>query len=233
MTTFKQKINSKYQVVEAKLSGIREHPLSDRIKLLKKVEPEEGGSTVLAYDLPEGIWTKLFGIFTSVFKEYDIPIKQPLDKTPHVTLAYIINAKDEEIEKAKTLATSINAQAFKVNGVTFLVGVDKNVYVVLDLTVTSAYRKLYNSIQNMVGRNRLREFRTFWKGHIPHASIGIIDKKYKDLETELKEAQQKLSKIVRQEKIVFIPKFIEVHKNTQLNDLFTPELVDYKPLLDA
>lgn len=234
--SFVQQVNARYSVIEAKISGLREHPLSERIKQLKKPEPQKGTATIMAFDLPEGIWTKLFGKFSEITNQSNIPFKKPMDKTPHVTLAYIINATDDELEKAKTMAKEIGVKPFVINGVTFLPGTDGNIYVALDLNVTSAYRKLYNAIEKMVGRDRLREFRTFWKGHIPHASIGIIDGKYKSSVPILKDIEKKLTKLVKTEHITFVPNFIEVHKDTKLGDAvnkFSPEMIDYTSLTEA
>lgn len=234
--SFVQTVNSRYTIVEAKISGIIEHPVSERLRLLKKKSPPQSGpTTVLAFDLPEGIWTRLFGKFSDVTKQAEIPLKKPLDKTPHVTLAYIINATEGELEKAKEMAKEISPKPLVINGVTFLPGMDGNVYVALDLSVTSAYRCLYNNIQSLVGQNRLREFRTFWKGHIPHASIGIIDGKYKENKQALKRIEKELTKIVKAEHIVFVPHFIEIHKDTKLGDAvnkFSPEMIDYTSLTE-
>ena len=223
--TFKNKVEATYTLVEvdAKLHGLLAHPLSDRLKLLKKVTPQAGPSTVIAYDLKEGVWSDLFGKFSVELAKHNIAIKPPLDKTPHVTLAYIINATDDEVEKAKELAKPITP--LTVQGVSFLKGkMTKDIYVVLDLAVTSAYRKVFNAIEAMVGRDRIVDYRTVWQGHIPHASIGIIA----DVGDREKEAQKSLSQIAKSEKITFMPKFVEVHLNTKVGGPFTPEMVDWK-----
>lgn len=223
MQSFKTIVYTNYRV-EAKLSSLREHPLSERVELLKKPKREEGPPTVIGYDLTEGMWTELFEQFSIILSKNGIKLKPPVDKAPHVSLAYIKNATDEEIEKIKsTVSTEITP--FTVAGITFLLGQNKkDVYVALDLEVTSTYRKMYNAIQNLVGRERLGDFRTFWKGHIPHASIGIIDQVDKKL---LKKLQKELDGLVKAKRIVFTPTFIEVHKDTKMAGLFTPELIDY------
>jgi len=230
MQSFNARVYAKYQV-ESKLSGLLEHPISERLKLLKKVKPEKGSTTVLGYDLLEGVWSKLFTKFAAVVKEYNVTLKPPLDKTPHVTLAYIINATAEEIEKAKESAKAITTP-FRVNGVLFLKGKQtKDFFVVLTLQVNKEFRKVFNAIENMVGRQRVVEFRTIWHGHVPHASIGIISDFIE--KNKIKEIETKLSKIVKTEQIAFMPKFVEVHKNTgKVGGPFVPEMIDYTSLVD-
>ena len=231
--SFVQQVNARYQVVEAKISGLREHPLSERIKLIKKPKVQEGISTVIAFDLVEGTWTNLFGKFAKVTESYNIPLKPPLDKTPHVTLAYIVNATESEIKQAMQLAKTISQEPLVVYEVVALLGADKNTYIALHLQVTSGYRKLYNEITKIVGRNRVKEFRDFWKGHIPHASIGIIDKKFSDKKEEIKLITRRLTDLVKSEQIKFMPKFVEIHKDTKLGNKFSPEMIDYDSLVDA
>lgn len=222
--TFAAQVHEKYQV-EAKIHGLIDHPLSDRIKLIKKNKKQPGPTTVVAYDLKEGVWTELFHKFSAELAKRQIKLKPPLDKTPHVTLAYIINASQDELEKVKQASKTITP--FTVEGVSFLKGkATKDIYVVLDLAVTQSYRAIFNFIEKLVGRDRVVDYRTVWKGHIPHASIGTIV----DAGSAEKEMQKILSKLAKEERIVFTPSFVEIHTNTGRQGGFTPEMVDFEPI---
>lgn len=48
-----------YQI-DSKFHGLISHPISDRIKMLNQPAQDSGPVTIIAYDLPEGIWSTFF-----------------------------------------------------------------------------------------------------------------------------------------------------------------------------
>lgn len=222
--TFKKRVEAKY-VVEEKFHGFGEHPFGERLRFLKKQPPKQKGpTTVIGYDFPSGMWEKLFDQFEKEFKSVGVELKPPLDKTPHVTLSYIINATQEELDAAKKLAKGITPMV--ASDVSFLKGNDGKIYIALDYIVTPEYRRAFNAIENLVGQDRVVNFRKVWQGHIPHTSIGTVEKDF----PERKKVQAALTKIAKAARISFQPNFVEVHVNTKVGGPFVPECTDWEEL---
>lgn len=151
------------------------------------------GTDVIAWDFPQRLWRKMKADMAAALKKLDVEPQVLKANEPHVSVSYVIDPTQEEIEKIK-LAAPIYQANMKCTGLDVLqgqaqYGVD---YLVVKFEVDSNYMKFMKFIDDLVGVERVKKFQEFK----PHCSIACFKKddaeKVKQGLPELEKAAKRL-----------------------------------------
>lgn len=193
------------------------YPLKERLQTLRKkpLDPK-AKKALIAYDFPDGLWSKLIDSFTKVLADAGVKAQTTKTKSGHISIGLLQSPTEEELEKAKAFGSK-NAPTFKIHGVEILGGLETPFgYVMLELDVPQRLRDYFLYLRKLVGNGRIQDYRTFSKDLKPHVSIVAIDPK--DTE-KARKALPELNAALKKIGVTQVtPKFVEVMLNFEIAD---------------
>jgi len=195
------------ETVEAKYS------LKDRIT--QKVKPKDlkAPLTLVAWSVQKKLYRDLQSKIEQFLDSKGIKWQLPIAKDPHISVALTSQLNHMERDAILRIGKTLTP-IYKIVGIELLKGLNTPVdYIALKLNAPEGHVKMFTWLQDRLGKNRVGDYRSFFKDHVPHITLLSVEKGDGKVQKVLKEMREHIPTRA----FMFKPEFVLLFDKFQIS----------------